>query len=88
MENLTRQTVEVKIRSKEQGFLSLSLCSPKKRAPDKDNDPFQALSVPNRLRAREASRKSLCRERFEVRGILKSKEEQTVGPCLKRVELK
>jgi len=45
MENLTRQTVEVKIRSKEQDFLSLSLCSPKKRAPDKDNDPFQALSV-------------------------------------------
>jgi len=45
MENLTRQTVEVKIRSKEQDFLSLSLCSPKKRAPDKDNDPFQALSA-------------------------------------------
>lgn len=43
---------------------------------------------PNRLRAREASRKSQCRERFEVRGILKSKEEQIVGPCLERVELK
>jgi len=88
MENLTRQTVEVKIHSKAQDVLSLSLCSPKKRAPDKDNDPFRALSVPNRLRAREASRKSQCRERFEVRGILKSKEEQIVGPCLERVELK
>ena len=51
MENLTRRTVEVKIHSKEQGFLSLSLCSPKKRAPDKDNDPFQALSAKKKQKA-------------------------------------
>lgn len=84
MENLTRRKVEVKIRSKELDFLSLSLYNPKMMVQGKDNDPFLVLSVPNRLQAMEASRKSLCREQFVVRGKLKSTEEQTADPCRRR----
>lgn len=86
MENLTRQKVAVKIHSTEQDFLSLSLCFPEKRVLDRDNDPFRALSEPNRLRAREESKKILCHEQFGVREILWRTAEQTGDPCCLRVE--
>lgn len=86
MENLSRRKVAIKIHSKEPDLLNLSLCCPEKMALDKDNDPFQASSGPNRLLEKEASRKSQCRERFAVRGILWRTVEQTGDPCCLRVE--
>lgn len=44
MENLTRQKVEVKIRSRELDSLSWSLYYPKMMVQGKDNDPFLVLS--------------------------------------------
>lgn len=85
MENLTRQKVEVKIRSRELDSLSWSLYYPKMMVQGKDNDPFLVLSVPNRLQATEASRKSLCHEQFVVRGKSRSTEEQIADPCRRRV---